>query len=149
MGTGMNSIKAIAIKNRPRVEMQAIDDAQISVTNGIQGDFRGSQRGRQVTIMSESAWQKVCRELDTELPWTVRRANLLVDGIEFDATWVGKTLRVGETELVVTGETDPCSRMDEQHRGLTAALTPEWRGGISCDVIKPGYINIGDQVEFD
>jgi len=145
----MSSITAIAIKNRPRAAMQAIDDAQISVTNGIQGDFRGSQRGRQVTIMSESAWQKVCRELDTELPWTVRRANLLVDDIEFDATWIGKILRVGEVELVVTGETDPCSRMDEQQRGLTTALTPQWRGGISCDVIKPGAIKIGDQIEFD
>jgi len=145
----MSSIKSIAIKNRPRAEMLAIDDAQISVKSGIQGDFRGSQRGRQVTIMSESAWQKTCRELDSDLPWTVRRANLLVDGIEFDATWMGKILRIGDAELVVTGETDPCSRMDEQHRGLTAALTPEWRGGISCDVIKPGDIKIGDQVEFD
>jgi hypothetical protein len=39
--------------------------------------------------------------------------------------------------------------MDEQQPGLTAALTPEWRGGISCDVVKPGDIKIGDQVEFD
>ena len=149
MDTGMSSIKAIAIKKRPRAQMQTVDNAQISVTNGIKGDFRGSQRGRQVTILSESAWQKTCHELDSELPWTIRRANLLVDGIEFNATWIGKTLHVGEAELVVTGETDPCSRMDEQHRGLTAALTPEWRGGISCDVIKPGVIKIGDQVEFD
>ena len=145
----MSSITAIAIKNRPRVEMQAINSAQITVANGIQGDFRGGQRGRQVTILSESAWQKTCRELDTELPWTIRRANLLVDDIEFDATWIGKTLQVGEAELVVTGETDPCSRMDEQHPGLTAALIPEWRGGISCDVIKSGAIKIGDQIEFD
>ena len=149
MDTGMSSIKAIAIKKRPRAQMQTVDNVKISVTNGIKGDFRGSQRGRQVTILSESAWQKTCHELDTELPWTIRRANLLVDGIEFDATWIGKTLHVGEAELVVTGETDPCSRMDEQHRGLTAALTPEWRGGISCDVIKPGVIKIGDQLEFD
>ncbi len=145
----MSSIKAIAIKNRPREEMLAVDSAQITVANGILGDFRGTQRGRQVTIMSESAWQKACRELEADLPWTVRRANLLIDDIEFDATWIGKILRVGEVELVVTGETDPCSRMDEQQPGLTAALTPEWRGGISCDVLKPGDINIGDQVEFD
>ena len=145
----MSSIKAIAIKNRPRQEMLAVDSAQITVANGILGDFRGTQRGRQVTIMSESAWQKACRELETDLPWTIRRANLLIDDIEFDATWIGKILRVGEAELVVTGETDPCSRMDEQQPGLTAALTPEWRGGISCDVLKPGDINIGDQVESD
>ena len=62
---------------------------------------------------------------------------------------MGKILRIGDAELVVTGETDPCSRMDEQQRGLTTALTPQWRGGISCDVIKPGAIKIGDQIEFD
>jgi MOSC domain-containing protein YiiM len=145
----MSSLKAIAIKNRSREEMQALDSAQITVANGIQGDFRGTQRGRQVTIVSESAWQKACQEIDMELPWTVRRANLLVDDIEFGSAWVGKTLRIGEAELVVIGETDPCSRMDEQHPGLTAALIPQWRGGISCNVVKPGDIKIGDQVEFD
>ncbi len=145
----MSTIKAIAMKDLPRVEMQAVESAQITVANGIMGDFRGSQRGRQVTILSESAWQKVCQILGTELPWTFRRANLLIDDVEFDAGWVGKKLRIGEAELQVTGETDPCSRMDEQHHGLTAALTPEWRGGINCDVIKPGDIKIGDRVEFD
>ena len=145
----MSRLKAIAIKKRPRADMEVIDNAQITVANGIVGDFRGSQRGRQVTIMSESAWQRACREIEAELPWTFRRANLLVDDIEFDASWIGKSLRIGETELVVTGETDPCSRMDAQQPGLTAALTPEWRGGICCDVVKPGVIKIGDQLEFD
>ena len=55
----------------------------------------------------------------------------------------------GEVELLVTEETNPCARMDEQHQGLTAALTADWRGGICCNVSKPGAIKIGDQVEFD
>lgn len=145
----MSTIKAIAIKSRSRVEMQSIDSAQVTVADGILGDFRGPQRGRQVTILSESAWQQACTELDAELPWTIRRANLLVDDIEFDASYVGHTVRIGEVELLVTEETNPCSRMDEQHQGLTAALTSNWRGGICCDVIKPGDVKIGDQVEFD
>lgn len=145
----MSSIKAIAIKSRPRGQVQSIDSAQVTVENGILGDFRGSQRGRQVTILSESAWQNTCTELDVELPWTVRRANLLVDGIEFDASYLGHTVRIGEVELLVTEETNPCSLMDAQHQGLTAALTSKWRGGICCNVIKPGEFRIGDQVEFD
>jgi len=144
----MSSIKAIAIKNRPREDMQLIDSAQVSVANGILGDFRGTQLGRQLTILSESAWQKACTEVDADLPWTIRRANLLVDDVEFDAGFVGKTVRIGAVELVVTEETNPCSLMDAQHQGLTAALTPEWRGGICCNVIKSGDIKIGDRVEF-
>mgnify|MGYP001812149350 CR=1 FL=1 len=145
----MSSIRAIAIKNRPRVAMQVIDSAKITVENGILGDFRGTQQGRQITILSESAWRKACAEIDADLPWTTRRVNLLVDEVEFDASYVGKTVRIGDVELMVTEETDPCSRMDAQHQGLTAALTPDWRGGISCNVIKPGDIKIGDQIDFD
>jgi len=145
----MGSIKAIAIKNRPRVAMQVIDSAQVTVANGILGDFRGTQQGRQITILSESAWHKACAEVGSELPWTTRRANLLVDEVEFDASYVGKAVRIGDVELLVTEETDPCSMMDAQHLGLTAALTPEWRGGICCNVTKAGNIKVGDQVEFD
>jgi MOSC domain-containing protein YiiM len=129
--------------------MQVIDSAQITVANGILGDFRGTQQGRQITILSESAWRKACAEVDSDLPWTTRRANLLVDEVEFDASYVGKTVRIGDVELMVTRQTDPCSLMDAQHQGLTAALTPDWRGGICCNVIKPGEIKVGDQIGFD
>ncbi len=145
----MSSIRAIAIKNRSRVAMQVIDSAQITVANGILGDFRGTQLGRQITILSELAWRKACAKVDADLPWTTRRANLLVGEVEFDASYVGKTVRIGEVELMVTRETNPCSLMDAQHQGLTAALTPDWRGGICCNVLKPGEIKIGDQIEFD
>lgn len=144
----MITIRAIAIRNRPRVPMQSIDSARIDVQSGILGDFRGSQRDRQVTVLSEAAWRRACAEVGAELPWTLRRANLLVDGIEFDPSFVGKRLRIGEVELEVTEETDPCSRMDAQHMGLSAALAPEWRGGVCCKVLKAGDIRIGDAVEF-
>ena len=144
----MSKIRAIAIRNRSHEPMQTIDSAQISVEKGILGDFRGTQTDRQITILSETQWQKACAEVETDLPWTTRRANLLVDGVEFDESCVGKTVRIGEVELEVTGETDPCSRMDAQHQGLTAALRPQWRGGVCCNVLKPGHIRIGDRVEF-
>ena len=144
----MSTIKAIAIKTRPRVPMQQLDHARVTVDGGIAGDFRGAQQGRQITILSEDVWRKVCAQLGADLPWTTRRANLLVDDVEFDASWVGRKIRIGSVELLVTEETDPCSRMDAQHPGLTAALTPEWRGGVCCDVLQAGEIGIGDRVEF-
>lgn len=144
----MSTLKAIALKTSSRVAMQSIDSAQISLNSGIQGDFRGAQKGRQITILSESAWRKACNEIDVELPWTTRRANLLVDGVEFDESYTGRKVRIGDVELVVTRETNPCSLMDSQQAGLTTALKPDWRGGICCDVVKPGTIKLGDQVEF-
>ena len=45
-------------------------------------------------------------------------------------------------------ETDPCSRMDEQHAGLRDALTPDWRGGVCCRVIAGGNVAVGDEVRL-
>ena len=145
----MSTIKAIAIKTTSREPMQILDSAQVSVEKGILGDFRGTQTDRQITILSEDAWSKACAEVGVELPWTTRRANLLIDGVEFDASYVGRRLRIGEVELEVTRETNPCALMDSQQAGLTGALTPEWRGGICCNVISPGSISPGDRVDFD
>ena len=138
----------MAIRNRPRIAMQSINSAQITVDHGILGDFRGTQKDRQITILSESDWLNACQQIDTKLPWTTRRANLLIDGVEFDESWVGRKLRIGTVELVVTRQTIPCSMMDAQHLGLTAALAIDWRGGICCNVVNPGHIKLGDQIEF-
>ncbi len=145
----MNTLKSIAIKTTSRAAMQQQNSAEITIEKGITGDLRGSAPDRQVTILSEPAWSKTCNSIDADLPWTIRRANLLVDGVDFSPADVGKTVRIGEVILEITRETNPCSLMDQQHQGLKAALIPEWRGGVCCNVIKPGSIQIGDQVEID
>jgi len=144
----MSQLKSIAIKSTSRADMQTLQSVEITVAKGITGDFRGSQVDRQVTILSESAWQKTCEAVNTDLPWTIRRVNLLIDGVEFSAADVGKTIRIGDAELKITRETNPCARMDQQHQGLTAALTPDWRGGVCCKVITPGTIRVGDRVKI-
>jgi MOSC domain-containing protein YiiM len=145
----MNQLKSIAIKSTSRADMQTLQSAEITVAKGITGDFRGSKVDRQVTILCESAWQKACEAVNADLPWTTRRVNLLIDGVEFNAADVGKTIRIGDAELKITRETNPCSLMDKQCQGLTAALTPEWRGGVCCNVITAGTIRVGDPVEID
>jgi len=69
-----------------------------------------------------------------------------VEGIELPRV-AGARLRIGGAVLEVSCETDPCERMDSQHPGLREALTPDWRGGVSCRVLEAGEIATGDAVE--
>jgi MOSC domain-containing protein YiiM len=55
--------------------------------------------------------------MDADLPWTTRQANLLVDKLTFSPVDVGRTLRIGDIELEITQETDPCSRMTTNIKG--------------------------------
>jgi MOSC domain-containing protein YiiM len=125
--------------------MQTLERAEISTETGVERDSRGKPGPRQVTVISAEAWRDACRELQAEVPWTTRRANLLIDDFDLPRT-VGAVLQVGEVRLRITGEVDPCSRMDEQCPGLKRALQPDWRGGVSCTVLQGGAVALGDEV---
>ncbi len=80
------------------------------------------------------------------LAWTVRRANLLVEGLRLPRAR-GAVISVGQVRLEVTAQTYPCRRMEAAHTGLLKALAPEWRGGVTCRVLDGGAIRLGDAMQ--
>ncbi len=139
-------VLALAVRSATRAELEERQQLHLTPSTGVVDDH-GTGSRRQLTILSEQQWQTVCQQLGRDLPWTIRRANMLVSGIEFDAGWGGKTLAVGAVKLQVHGELTPCYRMDEQVSGLQDQLVPDWRGGIYCEVLEEGEIKIGDSLE--
>jgi MOSC domain-containing protein YiiM len=79
------------------------------------------------------------------LPWTARRANLLVEGVALPKARGGQ-VRIGPVLIEVTYPTQPCARMEEAHAGLLKALHPDWRGGITARVLEGGTVRLGDPV---
>ena len=144
----MFKLKGIARRAKKRAVMEELDACDITTDQGVVGDFRGKPGKRQVTVLSEADWEKACSIIGTQLPWTARRANLLVSDIQFDASSVGKKIQIGELELQITKETVPCYRMDEAHDGMQDALMAHWRGGVCCQVLQSGHVQHGDEVLF-
>ena len=141
----MGILLGIARAPALRAALVEIDEAEVGVAEGIGGDARGRKAGRQVTVLFREGWESACRELGVTLPWVARRTNLLVEGIAPPRE--GGQLRIGDLVLEVTQETQPCHLMEAAHRGLKRALTPEWRGGVCCRVVKGGGIRVGDHVD--
>jgi|JYMV01.1.fsa_nt_gi MOSC domain-containing protein YiiM len=138
---------AIAVKSRDDGSMHLLDKANITKSFGVENDPRGKRPSRQVTVVSSESWAAVCADLGKEIPWTLRRANLLLDGISLPNS-KGKKLIVGNVEMEVTFETTPCHVMDEAENGLKDALVADWRGGVLCRVLKEGNIKCGDTVKL-
>lgn len=133
------------VKKGPMVPVEA----GLVTKAGLEGNYYGFlrntvKRDRQITVLSLGSWCDALTELGINIPWYMRRANLCVDGYRFQPNDVGKTIRIGRAELCITGECDPCKRMDEVHPGLMEALTPAFRAGVTCYVISPGLIRTGD-----
>ena len=151
----VGKLMGIARHGRPRGPIETLDQVHVSIAAGLQGDFRGAVkpggRGkRQVTVMAREAWDAAMADLGrSDLAWSDRRVNLVTEGVILPQV-PGTVLRLGATlALQVTGECDPCSRMEQIAPGLKAALTPDWRGGVLCRVIADGDILLGDTVTIE
>ena len=146
--TQTGKLIGIAWRDATRAPMTEVDRIEISADAGLTDDFRGKPGPRQVTVLSVEDWGRACEEVGEELPWTTRRANLLVEGVSLSES-VDSLLRIGGVTLQVSFETEPCRRMDEAAAGLCQALTPDWRGGVCCRVIEGGEVCCGDSVEME
>ena len=144
----MGKLIGIAAHKERKGQMTVYAAAKVSFKQGVADDFRGAkQNDRQVTIITKEGWDAACNDLGKKLHWSTRRANLLVEGMDFENT-TGRLLKIGDFNLEITGELVPCSRMDDELLGLKDALVPEWRGGVTCKLLSEGKVQEGGSVEF-
>ena len=141
----MGKVIGIAAREKPGEPMVVYASVNLTFEKGIGDEFRNVRGDRQVTIMTLENWNATCAELGRKLHWATRRANILIEGIDLENT-TGQQLQIGKFHLEITGELNPCYKMDEEFVGLKKALTSSWRGGVTCKILSEGTLNEGDRV---
>lgn len=139
-------LAAIWIKRVKRGPMDPAATATLD-TRGLVGNANRGGR-RQVTLISRERWNGVIETLAVPVAPSVRRANLMVSGVDLEKSR-GRVLRVGATRLRINGETRPCWQMEEAQPGLQAALDAHWGGGAFAEVLDGGEIHVGDPVAWE
>lgn len=139
-------VEAIWIKRGKRAPMDAVESAELIKGRGLK--HNANQGGwRQVILLDADVWETVMDELGISLDPAVRRANLLVRGLDLVKSR-GKILQVGEGKIKMLNETKPCERMDEIWPGLKTALYDNWRGGAFGRVVEGGNIWVGAKASW-
>lgn len=144
MSVGVGMVRGVAYCSVKGGLMVETNRAETLVGLGLR-DEPWHQAKRGVTLLSVESWRDACHELGTDLVWTLRRANVLIEGVDL-GTLIGRTIAIGDGRYRVHGETKPCGLMDQQHNGLRAALVPAMRGGVHAEVLTAGTIRGGDRV---
>lgn len=150
----MGRLAGIARHDRPKGPMETVETVSVTRAAGVDGDYRGALaaqkpgRKRQVSLIEHSCWQAALAELGGSLDWHHSRRNLVIDGLRLPRE-PGTRLRVGASLVIeITGECDPCERMEALLPGLRAALTPDWRGGFVGRVEQDGEIAVDDEIRI-
>jgi MOSC domain-containing protein YiiM len=135
-------LEAIWIKRARSGPMDPAQHARLITGQGMVGNANWGGR-RQVTVIAQEAWEALREELGPAVTPIVRRANLLVSGMDLRNTR-GRVLEIGSVHILVHGEMRPCNLMEETVPGLEAAMESDWRGGVYGAVAQGGTITVGD-----
>ena len=137
------SIVSIQIAEKSRQPMKSVPKARAVSDLGLEGD-RHAEKGsaRQILLMDRETLDEFRLE-----PGAVRE-NMTTQGLDLEKLQPGNVLFIGsEVTLEVTGDCEPCHRMDDIRPGLRQEL--EGRRGILTMVLNGGDVKVGDQVRVE
>lgn len=143
----MGQLLGIWVKRSHGGVMDAQESGALVAGRGLAGDATKGGR-RQVTILVLDRWRALTAHLPGPPDPAIRRANLLVEGVELEHSR-GRVLVIGGARVRIFGETRPCHQMDEACPGLQAALSPPWGGGAFGEVVSGGDIQVGAAVRWE
>lgn len=143
----MAELTAIGYRKIKSGPMFEVHNVKVTKAEGVTLGLPRRASSRQITVLCEEQWQQACKALNIILPWTARRANLLISGIQFNPEHIGKVMHIGQLQLLITGETEPCFKMDLVHPGLCNALN-NFKAGVTCKVLNDADIQIGDNIHI-
>jgi|TARA_B100001750_G_scaffold59053_1_gene46804 MOSC domain-containing protein YiiM len=123
--------------------MKEVNDANFITGQGMEGDRHlrsdGRRSNRQVLIMDS----ETLSHFDL-LPGQVRE-NVTVAGLDFSSISAGDKVSLGgDVILEITGDCEPCARMDELRPGLKDEI--DGKRGLLAFVEKGGVVSVGAEV---
>jgi MOSC domain-containing protein YiiM len=122
--------------------MKRVESARAVEQRGLEGDRHAARRkgGKRQVLLLEA---RAHAELRVE-PGALKE-NVVVEGLPLESLPVGQRLRVGaEVVLEITGECEPCRKLESLRRGLEAEA--KGRRGQLARVLSGGVLGVGDGV---
>jgi|TARA_Y100001960_G_scaffold291639_1_gene333181 MOSC domain-containing protein YiiM len=137
------SVVSMRLNVGSRKPMKEVDSARVITGQGIEGDRHlkedGSRSRRQILLMDRETLG------DFSLDDGIIRENITVVGMDFASLEAGDRVSIGEdVVLEITGECEPCARMDEIRSGLQHEL--DGRRGMLAYAENGGLISVGDVI---
>jgi MOSC domain-containing protein YiiM len=122
--------------------LEPAETVTVVTGGGIEGDRYGN---RDITLFEAEAIEGLKADTGIDLAPNEIRRNVMTRGVALNDL-LGRRIRVGEVEAVVTELCHPCSHLQQlTQSGVLRGLVN--RGGLNADVVRGGSIRVGDPIE--
>ncbi|MDD4588578.1 MAG: MOSC domain-containing protein [Heliobacteriaceae bacterium] len=137
----MGKVLAINVSKERGTDKLSINEANVVVGWGVEGDAHGGDWDRQVSILPVEALAKVPEHMRDEVLKGGYTENFTISGIPLEDLAVNKVVKIGEARIKILhiGKEEP------KEHGRPYIVSREGRFG---KVIKGGKVKAGDEVQI-
>ena len=144
----MSSVFEIGITEKNNQEIKRKETIEVVAFKGIIGDryfhdFNGDRE--QITLIESENIDYYNKNFNTNFNYLDFRRNIVTKNIELNSL-IDKTIQVGKIKLKVNDLCRPCKNL--QNRLGQNNIIREFlkRGGLRCEILTSGFINVGDKI---
>ena len=146
----MYSVVNICITSESGKKMESMNSIKVIANKGIVNDryFKeNNDKNNQITLIESENVEYYNKISGTNLIPTDFRRNVITKGISLNIL-VGKEILIGEVRLKVHDLCEPCRYLQELlgEKNLVKKLLN--RGGLRCELLTNGNINVNDPIKI-
>lgn len=143
-GCNVNRIKAISISDRKGIRKHNIPATRLVADFGLANDAHAGKWHRQVSFLAEESIETM-RAKGLDVVAGNFAENITTEGLDLTTLEVGRHLRIGEAELIISQLGKICHTRCAIYHQAGDCVMP--REGIFAVIVKGGEIKVGDIIE--
>ena len=147
----MSIVFEIGITEKNNKEIERKETIEVVASKGIIGDryfhdFNGDRE--QITLIESENIDYYNKTFNTNFNYLEFRRNIVTKDIELNSL-IGKTIQVGKIKLKVNDLCRPCKNLQNKLRQNNIIKEFLRRGGLRCEILTSGVINVGDKIAYE
>ena len=145
----MPKVIRLGIAKNKNQKIQEVEKIELLSGKGIVGNrhFHENNDARcQITLIESENIDYYNNKFKTDYSYVDFRRNVVTKGIQLNDL-VGKKLLIGNVEVQVHDLCRPCKHLEETLKAQDIIKEFLRRGGLRCEIINSGIVNIGDEIK--
>ncbi len=145
----MSKVIRLGIAKNNNQKIQEVEKIELLSGKGVVGDRHFDENNdvrNQVTLIESENIDYYNNKFNTDYSYLDFRRNVVTKGIQLNDL-VGKKLLIGSVKIQGHDLCRPCKHLEETLKGQGIIKEFLRRGGLRCEILNSGIVNIEDEIK--